>query len=300
MAAAVMLQRSKSIRAAPLLGSSLGRLLPGGAAVAICPLREIFAPQLGYRSIVPSQVRHYYVGFQEAYSKFKPPMPTNWGVHIVPEKKVFVVERLGKYTMLGPGIHMLIPIVDRIAHIHSLKEETVRISNQSVLTKDNVNILVGSVIHIVDPYLASYVEENPIFAAICKVWDSVLAELANITLEETVSVIETLNEKIMKVVNEAATNWGVKCLHFEIRKISPPPCVKEAMEMQAVAKIRARARILETQAAMFCEENRAKAQSEVMLIMSKAAAQSMRKLSDVIKTTQKLRDHYDLEDGERR
>ncbi|MQM08830.1 hypothetical protein Taro_041694 [Colocasia esculenta] len=195
MPAAVMLQRSKSIRASPLLGSFLGRLLPGAAPVGSCQLREISPLPLVYSSIVPSHVRHY-VSYKEAYfsglmrkacgflCRFNPSARTNWGIQIVPKNNVFVVERLGKYfKTLNPGIHMLIPVVDRIAYVHSLMEEEIAISNQSFMTKDNINIL------IVDPYLASYGVDNPIFTAASVGRASLQRELGKIALEKAQSFI---------------------------------------------------------------------------------------------------------------
>ena len=204
-----------------------------------------------------------------------PPPLSFFGVAIVPEREAFIVERLGKFTkILSSGIHFIIPVVDRVSYVHSLKEETLAVPNQAAITRDNVTIHIDGVLYvrIVDPMKASYGVENPLYAVMQLAQTSMRSELGKLSLDETFAEREALNTNIVAGINKASEAWGVECLRYEIRDILPPDSVRAAMDQQASAERHKRANVLESEGERQAEINMAEGQKMAAILKAEGVA----------------------------
>jgi len=169
---------------------------------------------------------------------------------IVPQKKAYIVERLGKYSRtLNAGFHILTPFMDRIGYKHSLKEVAVDVPPQTCITKDNIAVEVDGVLYlqVIDPVKASYGIENFLFAATQLSQTTMRSEIGKLELDRTFEERVKINHSIIEAVDKASDPWGVKITRYEIKNIHPPQTVRDALEKQMRAEREKRATIAESE-----------------------------------------------------
>lgn len=190
---------------------------------------------------------------------------------IVPQKSVFIVERLGKYrATLEAGFHILMPFVDRVAYRHSLKEMAMDVHPQSCITKDNIQVEVDGVLYfqIVDPVKASYGINDYGFASTQLAQTTMRSEIGKIELDRTFEERDKINHEIVNAVDKAALPWGLKVTRYEIKNIVPPPSIKDAMEKQMRAEREKRALIAESEGEKQAKINRAEGDKQEAIARS--------------------------------
>ena len=146
-------------------------------------------------------------------------------IKIVPQQEAWVMERLGKFeSVLEPGMTIIIPIIQRIAYKHSLKEQAIDVHAQTAISNDNVTLAIDGVLYvkILDPKAASYGVSDPYNAVMQLAQTTMRSEIGKLKLDKTFEERETLNHLIVTSMNEAATNWGIQCMRYEIKDIQPP------------------------------------------------------------------------------
>ncbi len=169
---------------------------------------------------------------------------------VVPEQESYVVERLGKYTKtLEAGFHLLVPFIDHIAYRQNLKEEAIDVDPQLCITSDNVQVEVDGILYlkVFDPMKASYGIESYRYAVTQLAKTTMRSEIGKLELDKTFCGREGINDNIVRALDEASDNWGIKVTRYEIRDITPTATILEAMESQMRAERIKRANILSSE-----------------------------------------------------
>ncbi|XP_022064269.1 stomatin-like protein 2, mitochondrial [Acanthochromis polyacanthus] len=234
-------------------------------------------------------------------------LPMNTVVLFVPQQEAWVVERMGRFhRILEPGLNFLIPLLDRVRYVQSLKEIVIDVPEQSAVSLDNVTLQIDGVLYlrILDPFKASYGVEDPEYAVTQLAQTTMRSELGKLTLDKVFRERESLNSNIVHSINQASDDWGIRCLRYEIKDIHVPPRVKESMQMQVEAERRKRATVLESegtresainvaegrkQAQILASEgekaeqiNKAAGEAQAILAKAEAKAKAIRLLSEAL------------------
>lgn len=168
-------------------------------------------------------------------------------IRIVPQSQAFIIERLGGYlTTWGVGIHVKVPLIDRIVNKVSLKERVLDFQPQPVITKDNVTMMIDTVIYfqITDPKLYTYGVENPMNAIENLSATTLRNIIGELELDGTLTSRDVINTRMRSILDEATDPWGIKVNRVEVKNIIPPETIQEAMEKQMRAERERRESIL--------------------------------------------------------
>lgn len=192
-------------------------------------------------------------------------------IKIVPQRSAYIVERFGKYrgTLLA-GFHIIIPFVDRIAYKLILKEQVMDVPAQICITKDNISVEVDGVMYLqlMDPQKASYGIDNYRQAAIQLAQTTMRSIIGKMELDRTFEERDAMNSIIVEAVDRASEPWGVKVTRYEVKNITPPQSIKDAMEKQMRAEREKRANIANSEGDMQARINRAEGEKQELIARS--------------------------------
>lgn len=197
-------------------------------------------------------------------------------IRIVPEQEAWVIEQFGKFKkILGPGLHLVIPVVQKVAYQNILKEEVIDVPPQICITRDNAQVSVDGILYlqVVDPEKASYGIENYRFASAQLAQTTMRSEIGKIELDNTFSERDAINDSIVRAVDEASEPWGIKVTRYEIKDITPTDTALTAMEQQVVSEREKRASILESEGERESRINLSKGEREEAINLSEGERQ---------------------------
>ena len=197
---------------------------------------------------------------------------------VVPQQNAWVVERLGKYhSTLTPGLSILVPFVDRVAYKHSLKEIPLDVPSQVCITRDNTQLQVDGILYfqVTDPMRASYGSSNYIVAVTQLAQTSLRSVIGKLELDKTFEERDIINAQVVQAIDEAALNWGVKVLRYEIKDLTPPKEILHAMQSQITAEREKRALIAASEGRRQEQINIATGEREAYIARSEGEKQSI-------------------------
>ena len=199
-------------------------------------------------------------------------------IKVVPQQHAWVVERLGKYhATLTPGLNFLVPFVDKVAYKHSLKEIPLDVPSQVCITRDNTQLQVDGILYfqVTDPMRASYGSSNYIMAVTQLAQTSLRSVIGKLELDKTFEERDIINAQIVQAIDEAALNWGVKVLRYEIKDLTPPKEILHAMQAQITAEREKRALIAASEGRRQEQINIATGEREAFIARSEGEKQAV-------------------------
>lgn len=213
-------------------------------------------------------------------------------IRIVPQSKAAIIERLGAYcTTWEVGLHVKLPFIDKVSNSMSLKEKVLDFPPQPVITKDNVTMMIDTVVYfqITDPKLYTYGVEKPINALENLSATTLRNIIGDLELDQTLTSRDVINTKMRSILDEATDPWGIKVNRVEVKNIIPPEAIKEAMEKQMRAERERREAILiaegQKQSAILVAEGQkqsmileAEAQKEAAIQKARGEAEAIREV----------------------
>ena len=197
-------------------------------------------------------------------------------IKFVPQNRVWLVERFGRFqSSKEAGLNFIVPFIDRIAADRSLKEQAQDVPSQTVITKDNISLVVDGVLYfkVVDPYKATYGVDNYAFAVTQLAQTTMRSAIGKMDLDRTFEEREALNSEIVNTINDAADSWGVQVMRYEVKDIVPPQSILESMEAQMKAERVKRAQILESEGDKQAAINVAEGQKQAQVLSAEAEKQ---------------------------
>jgi regulator of protease activity HflC (stomatin/prohibitin superfamily) len=230
-------------------------------------------------------------------------------VKVVPQQNAWVVERVGKYDKtLTPGLSFLLPFIDRVAYKHSLKEIPLDVPSQVCITKDNTQLQVDGILYfqVTDPMRASYGSSNYVVAITQLAQTTLRSVIGKMELDKTFEERNAINAQVVNSLDEAASNWGVKVLRYEIKDLTPPAEILRSMQAQITAEREKRALIAasegrrqeqiniatgereafiaRSEGEKQAEINNAQGQAAAILAVAEASAEAIRKIAGAIQS----------------
>ena len=220
-------------------------------------------------------------------------------IKVIPQQNAWVIERFGKFNkVLNPGLNFIIPFIDRVAYKHSLKEVPLDTPSQICITRDNTQLSVDGVLffQVTDPQRASYGTSNYLLAITQLAQTTLRSVIGRMELDKTFEERDVINNQVVAAIDEAALNWGVKVLRYEIKDLTPPAVILQAMQQQITAERQKRAVIAESEGKKQEQINLAKSEGEkqseinvaegraqATLTIAKATAEAITKIAEASK-----------------